>query len=184
MIKLGAPSSPPLPAMPRVVDYARSPFKSEQMDIHLIRHAKFFIGTTSGLANVAVSFGLATAQVNCLTTEAQLWHSGVRFSLKPIYRSDGTMLSQHEITATQWRWGLFTFDTMKRYGLHAVDNSPDEILETVKEVEALSNNRLTATDDDRALIDEWRQCLPVPHHYGCSLPSIYFLRKFRRSFLR
>jgi putative glycosyltransferase (TIGR04372 family) len=184
VIKLGAPSSPPLPAMLRVVDYARSAFKSELMDIHLIRHAKFFIGTTSGLANVAVSFGLPTAQVNCLTTEAQLWHSGVRFSLKPIYRSDGTMLSQHEITSTQWRWGLFTFDTMKRYGLYTIDNSPEEILETVKEVEALCDHRLAvATTDDRALIDAWRKCLPVPYHYGRSLPSIYFLRKFRGTFL-
>ncbi len=97
--------------MPRVVDYARSGFKSDKMDIHLIRHAKFFVGTTSGLANVAVSFGIPTAQVNCLTTEAQLWHSRVRFSLKPVFRSDGTILvALREITSTQWRWGLFTFD--------------------------------------------------------------------------
>jgi len=184
VIKLGAPSAPSLPDMPRVVDYARGSFKSDKMDIHLIRHAKFFVGTTSGLANVAVSFGIPTAQVNCLTTEAQLWHSGVRFSLKPVFRSDGTMLSQREITSTQWRWGLFTFDTMKRYGLHAVDNSPDEILETVAEVHALADNRLGSAADDRALIDEWRTCLPVPYHYGCSQPSTHFLRKHRGTFLQ
>lgn len=185
VIKLGAPTSPPLPEMPRVVDYARSKFKSERMDLHLIRHARFFIGTTSGLANIAVSFGLPTAQVNCLTTESQLWHSGVRFCLKPIYRSDGGVLSQDDITSTQSRWGLFTFDTMERYGLRAGENSPDEILETVKEVEALAEGReMNPTDDDRALIDEWRKCLPVPYQYGCSQPSIHFLRKHRGTFLR
>jgi putative glycosyltransferase (TIGR04372 family) len=183
VVKLGASGSPPLPVMPRVVDYARSEFKSELMDIHLIRHARFFVGTTSGLANVAVSFGLPTAQVNCLTTEAQLWHSGVRFCLKPIYRSDGRMLSQREITSSQWRWGLFTADTMRRYGLHSVDNAPDEILETVKEVEALANGDLATTADDRALIDNWRACLPIVYQYGRSLPSLYVLRKFQAEFL-
>jgi hypothetical protein len=73
---------------------------------------------------------------------------------------------------------------MRRYGLHAVDNSPDEILETVAEVHALADCSLGSTADDRALIDDWRKSLPVPYHYGCSRPSLHFLRKHRRTFLR
>ena len=185
VIKLGAPGSPPLPEMPRVVDYARGPFKSELMDIHLIRHARFFVGTTSGLANVAVSFGLPTAQVNCLTTEAQPWHSGVRFCLKPIYKADGAMLTQRELVASQWRWGLFTMETMKRYGLTSQDNSAEEILETVREVEALASGRASDLDaKDSELLSAWREALVAcPHQYGASSPSIYFLQKYREGFL-
>ena len=56
VIKLGAKDSPKLPPMPRVIDYGRSPYKSGLMDIALIRGARLFIGTTSGLTNVAICF--------------------------------------------------------------------------------------------------------------------------------
>jgi putative glycosyltransferase (TIGR04372 family) len=185
VIKLGAPGSPPLPEMPRVVDYARSPFKSELMDIHLIRHARFFVGTTSGLANVAVSFGLPTAQVNCLTTEAQPWHSGVRFCLKPVYKADGAILTQRELVASQWRWGLFTVETMKRYGLTSQDNSAEDILQAVKEVEALAAGRGAELDaNDQELLRAWREAVAAcPHQYGASSPSIHYLRKYHEPFL-
>ena len=182
VIKLGAPGSPPLPAMPRVIDYARGAFKSELLDIHLIRHAKFFVGTVSGLANVADSFGVPAALVNCLTTEAPPWHSGVRFCLKPIYKADGTMLTQRELTASQWRWGLFTVETMRRYGLTCQDNSAEEILETVKEIEALANGRAPDPKGEE-ILRAWRETLACPHQYGTALPSVYFLQKYRDVFL-
>ena len=69
VIKLGGPNSPKLPAMERTVDYAFSGLRSDLLDIHLIRNAKVFIGTTSGLTNVAISFGIPSAIVNCITTD-------------------------------------------------------------------------------------------------------------------
>ncbi|SIO40033.1 putative glycosyltransferase, TIGR04372 family [Bradyrhizobium erythrophlei] len=184
VLKLGAPQSPPLPGMERVVDYARSRHKSDSLDIYLIRHAKFFVGTTSGLVNVAVSFGLPTAQVNCLTTESQLWHSGVRFCLKPIVRADGRMLTQKELISSQWRWGLFTVDTMRYYNLTAADNSSDEILETVREVHSIAGGaKYMDGAEDVRLREQWKNGLEVRHHYGCALPSAYFLRKHGMRFL-
>ena len=178
VIKMGAPSAPPS-EMPGLIDYAHSGFKSEAMDIALIRHAKYFIGTTSGLANVAVSLGRPAAQVNCLTTEYQPWSSLVRFCVKPLLRRDGTMLSQREMTS-DWRWALATIQTMARHGLTARDNSPDEILETVREVDALASG--SPARDDR-LIKFWRHSLAVPHAYGAALPSLHFLRKHAATFL-
>jgi len=52
VIKLAQKGSPKLPPMPRVIDYARSPYKSSLLDLSLIRGARLFIGTTSGLTNV------------------------------------------------------------------------------------------------------------------------------------
>jgi hypothetical protein len=69
---------------------------------------------------------------------------------------------------------------MASNGLTACDNSPDEILETVREVDALAGGMPSA--DDR-LIDVWRQSLGAPHAYGASLPSLHFLRKHAAAFL-
>jgi putative glycosyltransferase (TIGR04372 family) len=112
---MGGPNSPKFPKMNGLIDYARSPFKSEVLDLHLIRHARYFVGTTSGLSNVAVSFGVPSALVNCVTVDAQLWGDRVRFALKPVIDRSGRMLTQREITSGPWRWQLFGAEVMFRH---------------------------------------------------------------------
>jgi putative glycosyltransferase (TIGR04372 family) len=191
VIKLGGPMSPKFPTMERFIDYACSPLKSEIMDLHLIRHAHYYVGTTSGLANVAISFGVPSALVNCITVDAQLWSDRVRFALKPVKNREGRMLRQRQITSTPWRWRLFAAEVMQRHGLVAQENSPDEILETVKEVEEVANVVAGADPafpvppaDVDALIESWRRCLDLPHFYGNARPSRYYIRKYESEFLR
>lgn len=179
IVRLGDPNVEPLPKMARVVDYARSPFKSAVMDLHLIRNTKYFIGTTSGLTNMAVSFGVPCALVNCITTDAQLWHSGVRFALKPIVDGEKRILSQRALTTAPHRWNLFSVDSMKREGLLARANNPDEILETVKEVHNIADGVVIEED---ATLRAWRASLGLPHFYGMARPSRHYLGKYGRDF--
>ena len=186
VIKLGGPNSPKLPQFDRTVDYALNGSRSELMDLHLIRHARAFVGTTSGLTNVAVSFGVPSAIVNAITTDAQLWNSSVRFALKPVLGIDGTMITQHQLTSTPWRWRVFDAVVLRRSGAHPVNNSADEILETVKEVEALARGcsvEFEADYDAAGLLSRWRRQLTVPHYYGASRPSLYYLKKYDQEFL-
>ena len=134
VIKLGGPNSPKLPQIDRAVDYALSGVSSDLLDIHLIRHARAFIGTTSGLTNVAVSFGIPSAIVNGITTDAQLWNKNVRFALKPVRLADRSMLTQRQLTSTPWRWRVFDAAVLGRNGGRPENNSADEILQAVKEV--------------------------------------------------
>jgi putative glycosyltransferase (TIGR04372 family) len=185
VIRLGGPESPGLPKMERVIEYAHSKFKSELMDLWLIRYSRFFVGTTSGLANVAVSFGVPSALVNCITTDAQPWNSGVRFALKPVTTVGKRELSQREITSTPWRWRMFSGETLLYHGAIASENSSDEILETVKEVAALSTGGSYSTESgiSTRLIDKWKANLSIPHFYGAALPSLYYLEKHEAGFL-
>jgi hypothetical protein len=89
------------------------------------------------------------------------------------------MLSQREMTS-DWRWALATIQTMASNGLTACDNSPDEILETVREVDALANGIRSSHD---RLIEVWRGSLGAPHAYGASLPGLHFLRNHAAAFL-
>ncbi len=172
--------------MPWVVDYSRSTFKSELMDLYLIRNARFFIGTTSGLTNVAISFGISCALVNCITSDAQPWSSDVRFALKPVLALDGP-LNQRQMSTAPWCWRLFDAAVIQRHGGPAMDNSSDKILETVKEVDALVEERsefYEARYDAAELMSLWRQQLVVDHYYGAARPSLYCLDRHKSEFLQ
>jgi len=181
VVKLGGPKSPKLPKMPRVIDYARGPDRSEVADLDLIRRARLFVGTTSGLTNVAISFGIPCALVNCITVDAQLWNGRVRFALKHVGRRGGSDLSQRELTTE------FDAEVLGRFGGVPRDNTSDEILETVKEVEALalgtSKIYLQGIAPSARLLDKWRRHLGLPYFYGCALPSRYYLEKNEADFL-
>lgn len=186
VIKLGGPNSPKLPPLERTIDYALSDFRSELMDIHLIRHARAFIGTTSGLTNVAISFGIPCAIVNAITTDAQLWNKDVRFALKPVRLADGTMLTQRQLTSTPWRWRVFDAAVLGRSGAQPENNSAEEVLQTVKEVVSLANGRAAEFEagyDTEALLARWRSQLSLPYYYGTSRPSLDFLDRYKDAFL-
>lgn len=181
VIKLGGKDSPKLPRMPRVIDYSRSTYKSDLMDICLIRHARLFIGTTSGLTNAAISLGTPAALVNCISTDAQIWHRQVRFAPKRIILQNGRSLQQTELTQSPWRWRLFDATVLARHGATPIDNTSDEILETVKEVMALATGK---ADDYAAGVEaagvlnsRWRESLSMQHFYGGAQISLYYLKK-------
>jgi putative glycosyltransferase (TIGR04372 family) len=183
VLRLGSSAAPSLPDIPGLIDYAKSPFKSPIMDLHLLYYCRFFIGTTSGLGNIANSFGIPMALVNCLTIDGQLWHRNVRFILKEIIDGNSEMLSQRAITS-DYRWLMFAYEPMKRYNLTAVDNKSDEILEIVKEVKEIADGipaSLSAGDFER--LNAWRKALPFSYFYGASQPSKYYLSKHERTFL-
>jgi putative glycosyltransferase (TIGR04372 family) len=186
VIKLGGPNSPKLPQLERTVDYALSGFRTDLLDLHLIRHARAFLGTTSGLTNVAISFGIPSAIVNAITTDAQLWTKDVRFALKPVRLADGKMLTQRQLTSSPWRWRVFDAVVLGRNGAHPVTNSAAEILETAKEVVALASGRsaeFEAQYDTAALLSHWRHELTLAYYYGTSRPSLDFLARYKNEFL-
>jgi putative glycosyltransferase (TIGR04372 family) len=179
VIRMGGSNVPELPRLPGVIDYARSAFRSPLMDLHLVRNAQYFIGTTSGFAYVATSLNVPTVMVNCISSVGLLWTERTRFALKPVRTTSGRLLSQRELTSDRWRWSFPTFESLKAAGLELSESSSDEILETVKEVELLALGNQVRSP----LIEAWRASLTIPGFFGASLPSSYFLEKHRREFL-
>ncbi len=189
VVKMGGPKSPILPPLPGVVDYARDLGRADILDLHLIRNASYFIGTTSGLTNVAISFGVPCALVNCITIDAQLWGKAVRFVSKRVrLRGEGRrMLKQRETTSTPWRWRVFSAESIARHNAVAENNEDDDILETVKEVECLARGvpekYESGFENPDRLLERWRGSLGLPYFYGNARPGLYCLRKFEDEFL-
>jgi putative glycosyltransferase (TIGR04372 family) len=180
VVRMGGRKVPPLPEMPRVIDYARSEDQVMEMDIHLMRRARMFIGTTSGFAYVASSFGIPTAMVNALSSVGLLWSKDTRFALKPVRTREGRMLSLGDVTSEKWRWTFPTYETVTDAGLTVSESSSDEILETTKEVLDLSSGGLRKIE---SVNDSWEQCLHIQGFFGSSRPARYFLEKYSASLL-
>lgn len=180
VIRMGGRKVPPLPAMPRVIDYARSEDQVMEMDIHLMRRARMFIGTTSGFAYVASSFGIPTAMVNALSSVGLLWSKDTRFALKPVHTREGRMLSLSDVTSETWRWTFPTYETVSAAGLTVSESSADEILETAKEVLDLTSGEARKIEP----VDEsWEKHVNIQGFFGSSRPARYFLDKYATSLL-
>jgi len=180
VIRMGGRKAPPMPEMPRVVDYARCEDQVAEMDIHLMRKARMFIGTTSGFAYVATSFGIPTAMVNALSSVGLLWSQDTRFALKPVRTREGRMLSLRDVTSEQWRWAFPTYETATSAGLTVGESSSDEILETTKEVLDISSGRPATIEP---VDDTWENCVNVPGFFGNSRPARYFVEKYSATLL-
>jgi putative glycosyltransferase (TIGR04372 family) len=180
VIRMGGRKAAPLPEMPGVIDYARSDDQVMEMDIHLVRRARMFIGTTSGFAYVASSFGIPSAMVNALSSVGLLWSKDTRFALKPVHTREGRMLSLSDVTSEKWRWTFPTYETVTSAGLTVGESSPDEILETTREVLDLTSGgkRIIESVDD-----SWEKCLNIQGFFGSSRPARYFLEKYSATLL-
>ena len=122
--------------------------------------------------------------VNCITVDAQLWGKQVRFIPKSVVDRKGRMLTQREITSAPWRWRLFSAESMMQHGILALQNSAEEVLEIVKEVEFLACPKSPVADaKGAALLEKWRAALGLPHFYGGGLPSLHYLKKHESEFL-
>jgi putative glycosyltransferase (TIGR04372 family) len=139
-----------------------------------------FIGTTSGFAYVASSFGIPTAMVNALSSVGLLWSKDTRFALKPVHTREGRMLSLGDVTSEEWRWTFPTYETVSAAGLTVSESSADEILETTKEVLDLTSS---AERKIESVDNSWEKHLHIPGFFGNSRPSRYFLEKYSDSLL-
>jgi putative glycosyltransferase (TIGR04372 family) len=182
VVRMGAATAPAAPQVPGLIDYAHTRWKSEEMDLYLMRTARCFVGAVSGLSNLAVSLDLPSAFVNSISYDAQMWHSKARFIPKTVYTREGKPLTQRELSSDQWRWHLFSATSMRDAGLRAEGNTNDEIRNIVIELLQDCENPAPVSRSDLTAL--WEADLCIPHYYGAATPSSYYLQKHSRTFLR
>lgn len=139
VIRMGDRTMTRLPSMERVIDLPFTEFKSDLMDLYLVKNCRFYLGQNSGLVDVAYLFGKRCALVN--TTEwaigfPRLKNSRVIFkhfySLKwARYLSVAELLSQPFSVLD-----LHHF----QHEYRVQENTPEEIAELVVEVMAEPND--------------------------------------------
>jgi putative glycosyltransferase (TIGR04372 family) len=134
VVRIGDPRMKPLPQCPGLIDYPRSAFKSDWMDIFLMSQCRFFMGTNSGPSFVPPLFG-----VPCLYTN---WFP---FSLCPFY-PDNLLLPKlywHEGQRRHLTFAemlplplrhSFHPGSLSQLGLRLRDNTPEELQAAVAQM--------------------------------------------------
>jgi putative glycosyltransferase (TIGR04372 family) len=177
VIRLGDNSMQPLPEMPGVVDYALSAQKSPQADIFFCATCRFIIGTTSGLTTAALSFGTPMLLVNCISNDWQLWSGDTDFIVKPVRDIRGKRTLSFAETYVQPVQGyLINALVMRRHGLEAIPNTPEEIESAVVYKIGRLDGRIQSDADP--VLGSYREAMAAnPMMFGAAHPVLPFLKE-------
>ena len=124
VIRLGDKSMEPLPAIPRLIDYARGPHKGPRMDVFLAATARFFVGVTSGLSHVPTTFGTPCLLTNWVSNSLPVFSRHDRFLPKLLRREGGPTLTFAEWLSRPVRDASYSGESLTRGGYLAIDNTP------------------------------------------------------------
>lgn len=203
VIRMGDDTMTKLPKMERVIDYPFTKFKSDIMDIFLIKNCRFFIGCQSGLLDIAGLFQKPSLILNMVNwTFNYPWFEHSRGILKHIYsHSIKKILTVKEMFEGPWSLQDIYRDVSDEYELY--ENSANEIEEAVVEYmdllesknfnlsrmqneanelriktsyDIFENVRFTDLSDEMELIEKYRIALRIEDSKGAI--SQKFLEKY------
>ena len=181
VMRMGDPSVKPLPAMDKVIDYAHSNMRSEQMDVFLCATCKFFLGSDSGLYHVSSVFGVPAAIANYAHLSGVLPYGPADIGIPKLIWSekDKRYLAFKEVLGSPS--GKYLFDHLfMRAGLRPVENSAEDIRDLAMEMLDRTEGVLQYSGDDELLQKRFK-ALMNPNHYSfgaISRVGCDFLRKY------
>jgi len=156
VLRMGAPSAPPLDSRlidcGKVIDYAHHTHRSAVLDVALSASCRLFVSVSSGLHTVALAFGRPVCFVNIPMYAGYPWCRQNIFIPK-LYYSDRLqrVLSMDEILSSS----LIHADHQHLFakeGIRLIDNTPEEIAQTV--LEALNDLGNSGSVEDFASLVE------------------------------
>ena len=157
VVRLGDPSMPPLPALPRVIDYALSPVKTAATDVFLLGACRFYIGVASGLSHLPTTFGVPCVFTNWVSNTLPVYSSLDLFLPKMRWSKRETRcLTFDEWLAPQARALCYSGTKMAEHDLTVVDNTPEELREVVMEMFERLEEKAHYTEDDRQRQEAFR----------------------------
>lgn len=164
----------------RIIDYSTH-YRSDFGDIYLTVNCKFFFGCTGGLHSVAQAFGVPVAAANWIPIKYALLSKNDLFIPKKLWGIEKKrFLTFSEIIAS----GMDSWLRSEQYakaGIEVVENTADEILALVKEMNARLDNTWVTQEEDEELQRRYRS-LFQPGHFSYGFPSrigAEFLRQNR-----
>ena len=132
----------------KIIDYAHSTYRSEELDVALSASCKLFVSSPSGLHTVAHAFGRPVCYVNYPIYAGFPWHPNEIFIPMLYYSiSKHQVLSINEILSSDLVYADHNYLLQKKHVV-VLRNTPDEIAETV--LEALHGHQYTLLNNLQA----------------------------------
>ncbi len=149
VVRMGEATVKPLPAMARVIDYARSPLKSEDLDVLLMAGCECLLGCNSGFSQLAHLFNKRALWTNSIPLEMCPWDGLALWIPKLIFsQAEGRDLTFPEIISR----GIGQYHRTQEYEAAALvprENTPDDILAATRELLGWSRGEPGYSAEDR-----------------------------------
>ncbi len=185
VIRIGSLSSKPVNYSNKFfLDYSFSKLRSDFLDIFLIRISEFIVGTTSGITDVATIFNIPFLGVNYAPfIECPLGKKD-RFIQKKLKNRLGEVVNFKDIFKLGIDDAYNGVSYLERTGLAYIDNTEEEVLDAVIEMESIVNGSYIENDEDKILTDEYFSKYWTEHNYlkrgELKIPLCNFwLKKFK-----
>ena len=177
VVRLGNPLMTKLPEMPRVLDYAHAQ-RQDWLDVYLIAAARFFVGTNSGPAWAAGTFGVPALLTNWAPMGIQSHHANT-VTLPQLLWSEveNRPLSFAEQMTEPFAYGETNF-VLERGGVASVANTSEEIACAVDEMLLRTHGEWSAPDGDEERQQSFKSRLREAGISGRSRIASGFLHKY------
>jgi len=180
-IRMGDPTMRRIAPMERVIDYAHLDIRSDWMDVFLCASCRFFLGSTSGLAHVALVFGRPSAMANQVPLSMTLQFGMSDLAIPKLLWSE---IEERELTFPE----IFRSDAAnfrytalyKERRVRLVENTAEDIRDLALEMLERAEGRAIYSTEDEELQRRFK-ALMRPGHYsfgGINRIGRDFLRKY------
>ncbi|MBF0343538.1 MAG: TIGR04372 family glycosyltransferase [Nitrospirae bacterium] len=161
IIRMGDVSMKSYSPHSRIIDYAHSAFKNDDMDIFLTASCRFFIGCSSGLHTVAFAFGIPVVLVNLVPMHPISYGINDISITKIIYNeSEKRFLNFREMFLPELNDdnSIMLFDNI---GCVYVDNTDEEIREIIIEMLDNLEGKAVYSKEDELLQAKFKSLIPM-----------------------
>lgn len=166
VVRLGDPSMTPLPPMPNVIDYALSDQKSDWMDVFLLGTCRFFLGTSSGLWCVPMTFGIPAAVTNVAPLATRPLSTRDLFMPKLAWSEREKRFLSFEESMREPIGFASHAGVLKRYEVTPIENSAEEIEELAVEMMDRLDGRVAYSREDEKLQARHLEISKVGSNWG------------------
>ncbi len=185
IIRMGIKATPVEPDynFPNFIDYANSEFRNSRMDVFLASQCIFFLGTSSGLYTLALTFGRPILLTNYAPMSSAHLKS-TDYILPRLVKKRGHKTASPLNVILTAPYSLICWPGMEQYlGVEMIENSPEDIAAAVEEMfrsleGKLSNHELESYDHIRKITERYET---LPGGYGdsmiCRIPA-FFTKKY------
>jgi putative glycosyltransferase (TIGR04372 family) len=178
VVRLGDPDMEPAPPLPGFADYARSPVKSPWMDVFLCAACRFFIGVASGLSHVPGTFGVPCVLTNWVSSPLPVAGGRDLFIPKLIRaEAENRYLGFAEFLEPGIGRLSHCGGQFRERSLRPTANSPEDILELVREMLEILDGTIVRTPAEKRLQQSFREAATRCGLVGFSRLGRAFLSK-------
>lgn len=145
-------------AHPKVIDYANHPLRCDFLDIYFSANCEFCISTCTGLDCVSQAFRrpVLLTNISPVFTETLMWYPCTLFIPKMLKNKNTDQPLKFSKTAEIIKSiSKPVLAELDKRGLKIVENSEDELLEVVKEMEERVTGSWRSSNDNKLLQDEY-----------------------------